>query len=103
MCISIVLSVKVTNTQIVLLLRKSCLSPSFSEYLTQAAIACSGQRLEQLVKRLQVVVYLSHRNQEPNPKLLELQEQLLSWLQSRHSSSDKVSLRGAHSLDSGSH
>ncbi|XP_030218995.1 protein shortage in chiasmata 1 ortholog-like [Gadus morhua] len=60
------------------------------EYLTQAAIACSGQRLEQLVKRLQVVVYLSHRNQEPNPKLLELQEQLLSWLQSRHSSSDKV-------------
>ncbi|KAK0143450.1 hypothetical protein N1851_018425 [Merluccius polli] len=62
------------------------------EYLAQAAVACSGQRLEQLVKRLQLVVYLSHRNQEPNPKILELQDQLVSWLQSRtgHSSSDKV-------------
>ena len=74
-----------------------------SEYMAQAAIAWSDQRLEQLVKRLQLVLYLSHRNQEPNPKLLELQNQLGSWLQSRRSSSDKVSLWRACSLDSGSH
>uniref|UniRef100_A0A8C3AIQ0 Uncharacterized protein n=1 Tax=Cyclopterus lumpus TaxID=8103 RepID=A0A8C3AIQ0_CYCLU len=53
------------------------------EYLTTAAAACAEQSLEQLVKRLQIVLYLSHENQESNLKLLELQKLLASWLHGR--------------------
>ncbi|XP_076007238.1 protein shortage in chiasmata 1 ortholog [Genypterus blacodes] len=52
-------------------------------YLIQAAEACVGQSLEQLVKRLQIILYLSQRNNESNLKLLQLQEQLAGWIQSR--------------------
>ncbi|XP_034025485.1 protein shortage in chiasmata 1 ortholog-like [Thalassophryne amazonica] len=50
------------------------------EFLTKAAETCTKQTLQQLMKRLQIILYLSHRNQEPNFKLLELQQQLASWL-----------------------
>ncbi|KAM7019117.1 protein shortage in chiasmata 1 ortholog [Tautogolabrus adspersus] len=53
------------------------------DYLTQAAEACAEQRLQQLVKRLQIILYLSHKNQEPDLKLLELQQLLAEWLQRR--------------------
>lgn len=53
------------------------------EYLTQAAEACAEQSLQQLVKRLQIILYLSHKNPETNLKLLELQQLLSAWLHSR--------------------
>ncbi|KAM8885199.1 uncharacterized protein shoc1 isoform 2-T2 [Spinachia spinachia] len=50
------------------------------EYLTKAAEAHREQSLEQLLKRLRVILYLSHKNQESNLKLLEMQKLLASWL-----------------------
>lgn len=64
------------------------------EYLTKAAEACAEQSLEQLVKRLQIILYLSHKNQESDLKLLELQQVLAAWLHSRkgQSTMEKVSV-----------
>nr|XP_020444213.1 uncharacterized protein C9orf84 homolog isoform X2 [Monopterus albus] len=53
------------------------------EYLTKAAEGCAKQSLEQLVKRLQIILFLSHKNQELNFKLHELQQLLAVWLHSR--------------------
>lgn len=53
------------------------------EYLTQAAEACAQQNLQQLLKRLQIILFLSNKNPETNFKLLELQHQLSTWLHSR--------------------
>ena len=60
--------------------------------MTQAAEARPELRLEQLMKRLQVVLYLGHRNPESDFKLLELQELLAAWLRSRRGqgATDKV-------------
>ncbi|XP_070689528.1 protein shortage in chiasmata 1 ortholog [Pempheris klunzingeri] len=52
------------------------------EYLSKAAEACAEQSLEQLVKRLQIILYLSHKNQESNFKQLELQQLLAAWMHS---------------------
>ncbi|KAM9360190.1 protein shortage in chiasmata 1 ortholog [Symphorus nematophorus] len=52
-------------------------------YLTKAAEECAEQSLEPLLKRLQIIFYLSHKNQESNLKLLELQQQLTAWLHNR--------------------
>lgn len=52
------------------------------EYLTKAAEVHAEQSLEQLVKRLQIILYLSHKNQESNLKLLELQQLLAARLHS---------------------
>lgn len=52
------------------------------EYLSKAAVACAEQSLEQLVKRLQIILYLSHKNQESNLKQLELQQLLAAQLHS---------------------
>ncbi|CAK6959730.1 protein shortage in chiasmata 1 ortholog [Scomber scombrus] len=62
------------------------------EYLTKAAEACAEQSLEQLVKRLQIILYLSHRDQESSPKLLELHQLLAAWLQGRkgQNNTDKI-------------
>ncbi|XP_028269790.1 protein shortage in chiasmata 1 ortholog [Parambassis ranga] len=51
------------------------------EYLTKAAEA--DQSLGQLLKRLQIILYLSEKNQESNFKLLELQQLLTEWLHNR--------------------
>ncbi|XP_070820016.1 protein shortage in chiasmata 1 ortholog [Chaetodon trifascialis] len=53
------------------------------EYLTQAAEACAEPNLEQLVKRLKIILYLSNKNREPNLKLLQLQRVLAAWLHGR--------------------
>nr|XP_023835064.1 uncharacterized protein C9orf84 homolog [Salvelinus alpinus] len=53
------------------------------EYLSKATEACAGQSLDKLVRKLEIVLYLSQKNQEPNPKILELQEQLTTWVQSK--------------------
>ncbi|KAM7415770.1 hypothetical protein PAMA_018029 [Pampus argenteus] len=63
------------------------------EYLTKSATACAEQSLKQLVKRLQIIWYLSHRNQETCHKLLELQQLLVARLHGRKGgdNTDKVS------------
>ncbi|XP_038560284.1 protein shortage in chiasmata 1 ortholog isoform X2 [Micropterus salmoides] len=53
------------------------------EYLTKAAEACAEQSLKQLVKRLQIILFLSQKNQESNLKVLELQQLLPARLHSR--------------------
>uniref|UniRef100_A0A673WVG6 Protein shortage in chiasmata 1 ortholog n=1 Tax=Salmo trutta TaxID=8032 RepID=A0A673WVG6_SALTR len=53
------------------------------EYLSKATEACAGQSLDKLVRKLEIVLYLSQKKQEPNPKILELQEQLTTWVQSK--------------------
>ena len=52
-----------------------------------------GQGLGQLGRRLQVLMFLSQRNQEPNPKILEMQEHITAWLQNgkSHNQASKVS------------
>lgn len=47
-----------------------------------AAEACSEPGLQQLVKRLQIILFLSHNNQEPDLKLQELQQLLAARLHS---------------------
>ncbi|KAM9858575.1 protein shortage in chiasmata 1 ortholog [Aulostomus maculatus] len=53
-------------------------------YLTEAVKTCAEQNLEQLSKRLQIILHLSHKNQESNLKLLELQKLTTVWLHSRN-------------------
>ncbi|XP_059192347.1 protein shortage in chiasmata 1 ortholog isoform X2 [Centropristis striata] len=53
------------------------------EYLIKAAEACAEKRLEQLVKRLQISLYLNRKNPESNLKLQELQQLVAAWLHSR--------------------
>ncbi|KAM9391431.1 protein shortage in chiasmata 1 ortholog [Pholidichthys leucotaenia] len=50
------------------------------EYLMKAAEACADQSLEQLLKRLHIILYLSCKNQESNFKLQKLQELGAEWL-----------------------
>ncbi|KAK6306615.1 hypothetical protein J4Q44_G00235400 [Coregonus suidteri] len=53
------------------------------EYLSKATEACAGQNLDRLVRKLEIVLYLSQKKQEHNPKILALQEQLTTWVQSK--------------------
>uniref|UniRef100_A0A096MFR2 Shortage in chiasmata 1 n=1 Tax=Poecilia formosa TaxID=48698 RepID=A0A096MFR2_POEFO len=60
------------------------------EYLTKAAQTCEDHRLMQLRKRLQIILYLSRRKEEPDFKLLELQQLLAEWLQTRKKKGRKI-------------
>ncbi|XP_030274242.1 protein shortage in chiasmata 1 ortholog isoform X4 [Sparus aurata] len=53
------------------------------EYLKQAAEASTEPSLKQLLRRLQIILYLSHKNLESNLKLQQLQQLLAAWLHSR--------------------
>ncbi|XP_068577022.1 protein shortage in chiasmata 1 ortholog [Cebidichthys violaceus] len=70
------------------------------EYLTEAAEARAERSLDQLVKRLQIILYLSHKKQESNLKLLELQKLLASWLQGRTAQSTGEKILVLISVDS---
>ncbi|XP_015230861.1 PREDICTED: uncharacterized protein C9orf84-like [Cyprinodon variegatus] len=52
------------------------------EYLTKAAEACVDQSLMKLLRRLQIILFLSQK-EESNFKLLELQQLLAEWLGGR--------------------
>ncbi|CAG5925155.1 unnamed protein product [Menidia menidia] len=80
------------------LLLKCDISPAL-EYLTEAAKGCAEQSLKRLLKRLQVILYLSRKKQEPNLKLLELQRLLAEWLRSR-TGHNKNKVLVIHSVDS---
>lgn len=66
-----------------------------AEYLTQATEGCTEQSLQQLVKRLQIILYLSNKNPETNLKLVELQHLLSEWLRTREGQEamDRVGVR----------
>ncbi|XP_053181467.1 protein shortage in chiasmata 1 ortholog [Scomber japonicus] len=70
------------------------------EYLTKAAEACAEQSLKQLVKRLQIILYLSHRDQESPHKLLELHQLLAAWLQGRKGQNNRDKILVIISVDS---
>ncbi|XP_029960144.1 protein shortage in chiasmata 1 ortholog [Salarias fasciatus] len=61
------------------------------EYLSRAVKACAEESVQQLLKRLQTILYLSQMNQEPNFKLQELQRLLAERL---HSSNAGHSITG---------
>lgn len=65
-----------------------------TEYLTKAPKACAEQSLQQLLKRLHIILYLSQKNQESNLKLQELQHLVAEWLNSSkgQNTKDKVSI-----------
>lgn len=64
-------------------------------YLAEAAEACAEQTVEQLVKRLKILLFLSHKNQEADHKLQALQQLVAERLHSRtgQSSTEKVRVR----------
>lgn len=70
------------------------LSLCAEEYQKQAAEASPEPSLKQLLRRLQIILYLSHKNLESNLKLQQLQQLLAAWLHSRKEQDtvDKVSL-----------
>ncbi|KAK2901796.1 hypothetical protein Q8A73_011542 [Channa argus] len=68
-----------------------CDLPSALDYLMQASESCAEQSLEQLMKRLQIILFLSQKNQESNFKLQELQQLLAAWLHRKgHSNIEKI-------------
>ncbi|XP_058492394.1 protein shortage in chiasmata 1 ortholog isoform X2 [Solea solea] len=73
------------------LLLKCDLSTALA-YLSKAAETCLEQNLEQLTKRLQIILFLSRKNKESDLKLQELQQLLASWLHSGkgQSNMDKI-------------
>ncbi|XP_047236177.1 protein shortage in chiasmata 1 ortholog isoform X3 [Girardinichthys multiradiatus] len=56
------------------------------EYLTKAAETCVDHSLMQLLKRQQIILFLRHKKEDSNFKLLELQQRLAEWLESRKGS-----------------
>ncbi len=70
------------------------------EYLTQAAEMCTKWSLEQLVKRLKIILYLTDKNQESNLKLLQLQQLVATWLHSRKEldTKEKVSVHNERTV-----
>ncbi|MED6256397.1 hypothetical protein ATANTOWER_025219, partial [Ataeniobius toweri] len=56
------------------------------EYLTKAAETCVDHSLMQLLKRQQIILFLSHKKEDSNFKLLELQQRLAEWLESKKGS-----------------
>lgn len=63
-------------------------------YLIRAVETSSEQCLGSLMKRLQILLFLSIKHQEPDLKLQKLQQLLTSWLYSRKEKdrADKVSV-----------
>ncbi|XP_026200054.1 protein shortage in chiasmata 1 ortholog isoform X3 [Anabas testudineus] len=70
------------------------------EYLMKAAQSCEEQSLVQLVKRLKIILFLSHKNQEFNLKLQELQQLLSAWLHSRKGQNSTEKILVISSVDS---
>ncbi|KAL0979638.1 hypothetical protein UPYG_G00187590 [Umbra pygmaea] len=59
------------------------------DYFSKATEACAGKGLEVLVKKLQVIQYLRQRSQEPQPKMMELQEVLSTLVQKKSKIAEK--------------
>ncbi|XP_029999100.1 protein shortage in chiasmata 1 ortholog [Sphaeramia orbicularis] len=53
------------------------------DYLSRMVEVYAEKSLKQLLKKLKIILYLSHKNQETSIKLVELQRLLDMWLQNR--------------------
>lgn len=60
------------------------------EYLAQAKDSCTLSCLNELLRKFEVLQYLSQKRQESNPKLLELQEQINTWMNSHANHNTRV-------------
>ncbi|XP_055080229.1 protein shortage in chiasmata 1 ortholog [Periophthalmus magnuspinnatus] len=72
------------------LLLKSGLSDGL-EFLKKRNLG-DEKRFKQFLKRLQIILYLSHKKQESNPKLLEFKGLLTTWFSNRNenTTADKI-------------
>ncbi|XP_048044714.1 protein shortage in chiasmata 1 ortholog isoform X1 [Megalobrama amblycephala] len=61
-----------------------------AEYLAQAKDSCTLSCLNELLRKFEVLQYLSQKRQESNPKLLELQEQINTWMNSHANHNTRV-------------
>ncbi|KAK7164019.1 hypothetical protein R3I94_002670 [Phoxinus phoxinus] len=61
-----------------------------TEYLAQAKDSCTLSCLDELLRKFEVLQYLSQKRQASNPKLLELQEQINTWMNSHANHNTRV-------------
>lgn len=61
------------------------------DYLTQVRSSCDVTSLDELMKKFEVLQYLSQKRPEPDPKLLELQDQMSTWMNSNMNPNTRVS------------
>ncbi|XP_016314724.1 uncharacterized protein LOC107667552 [Sinocyclocheilus anshuiensis] len=73
------LHILVTLKELVLL---TCDLNTATDYLAKAKDSCALSCVDELLRKFEVLQYLSQTRQEPNPKLLELQEQINTWMNS---------------------
>ncbi|KAK2910950.1 hypothetical protein Q8A67_003083 [Cirrhinus molitorella] len=81
------LHILVTMKELVLL--TSDLSTA-TDYLAKAKGSCAQSCLDELLRKFEVLQYLSQKKQKPNPKLLKLQEQINKWMNSHTNHNTKV-------------
>ncbi|XP_050965415.1 protein shortage in chiasmata 1 ortholog [Labeo rohita] len=81
------LHILVTMKELVLL--TSDLSTA-TDYLAKAKGSCAQSCLDELLRKFKVLQYLSQKRQRPNPKLLELQDQINTWMNSDTNHNTKV-------------
>ncbi|XP_057205873.1 protein shortage in chiasmata 1 ortholog [Triplophysa rosa] len=61
-----------------------------ADYLSQVRSSCHLKCLEELRKKFEVLHYLSLKRSEPDPKLLELQDQMSTWMSSNMNRNNRV-------------
>ncbi|XP_051537287.1 protein shortage in chiasmata 1 ortholog-like [Myxocyprinus asiaticus] len=61
-----------------------------TDYLAQAKDSCGLSCLNELLRKFEVLQYLCQKRQEPDPKLLELQEQINTWMNSHTNHNTRV-------------
>ncbi|KAF4113834.1 hypothetical protein G5714_006379 [Onychostoma macrolepis] len=59
-------------------------------YLANVKDSCALSCLDELLRKFEVLQHLIQKRQEPNPKLLELQEQINTWINSHTNHNTKV-------------
>ncbi|XP_077097802.1 protein shortage in chiasmata 1 ortholog isoform X2 [Siphateles boraxobius] len=70
-----------------------------TEYLAQAKESCTLSCLDELLRKFEVLQYLSQKRQESNPKLLELQEQINTWMNSHANHNTRVLVLTVNSVN----
>ncbi|KTG34832.1 hypothetical protein cypCar_00015279 [Cyprinus carpio] len=68
----------------------TCDLSTATDYLANVKHSCALSCLDELLRKFEVLQYLSQKRQEPNPKLMELQEQINTWMNSHSNHNIKV-------------
>ncbi|XP_059405514.1 protein shortage in chiasmata 1 ortholog isoform X4 [Carassius carassius] len=68
----------------------TCDLSTATDYLANVKESCARSCLDELLRKFEVLQYLSQKRQEPNPKLKELQEQINTWMNSNSNHNFKV-------------